>query len=113
VTLKGQSLVTTRPVAPLDVMLAPHHGAKNANAPRGPADRPEPGAMAAWARPKLVVSSQRAGTETLHLHASYGAAGGTVWDAPTAGAVTTRSHTTGVVAEAFRTGERKVIARGK
>ncbi|MFM8272788.1 MAG: ComEC/Rec2 family competence protein [Gemmata sp.] len=110
---EGQSLVTTRPVAPLDVMLAPHHGAKNANAPRGPADRPEPGAMAAWARPKLVVSSQRAGTETLHLHASYGAAGGTVWDAPTAGAVTTRSHTTGVVAEAFRTGERKVIARGK
>ncbi len=110
---EGQSLVTAKPVAPVDVMLAPHHGAKNANAPKGTADKPEPGAMAMWARPKLVVSSQRTGSATDHLHASYGAAGGVVWDTPTAGAVTVRSHATGVVAEAYRTREVKVVTRGK
>lgn len=110
---EGQTLVTARPIAPVDVMLAPHHGAKNANAPRGIAEKPEPGAMAAWVRPKLVVSSQRGGTETSHLHAGYGAVGASVWDTPTAGAVTVRSHATGVAAEAFRTREVKVVTRGK
>lgn len=109
---EGQALVTSRPVSPVDVMLAPHHGAKNANAPRGTSEKPEPGAMASWARPKLVVSSQRAGP-TDHLRASYGAVGATVWDTPTAGAVTVRVHSTGVVAESFVTGERRVVARGK
>jgi competence protein ComEC len=110
---EGQRLATAAPVAPVDVMLAPHHGAKNANAPRGAAERPEPGVMAAWARPKLVVSSQRPGTETAHLHAGYGAAGATVWDTPTAGAVTVRSHSSGLVAEAHRAGELRVVRRGK
>ncbi|MDY3553782.1 ComEC/Rec2 family competence protein [Gemmata sp. JC717] len=106
---EGQARVTARPVPPVDVMLAPHHGAKSANAPRGVAGAPEPGAMAAWARPKLVVSSQRAGTATEHLHRSY--RGATVWDTPSAGAVTVRSHRTGLVADAFRSGERQVIER--
>jgi competence protein ComEC len=109
---EGQTLATARPLSPVDVMLAPHHGAKNANAPRGAPDKPEPGVMAQWARPKLVVSSQRAGS-TDHLTASYGAVGGTVWDTPTAGAVTVRCHSTGVVAECFRTGERRVVTRGR
>ncbi|HEY1192100.1 MAG TPA: ComEC/Rec2 family competence protein, partial [Gemmata sp.] len=109
---EGQALATARPIAPADVMLAPHHGGKSANAPRGSPAAPEPGAVAAWARPKLVVSSQRAGTPTEHLRASYGAVGATVWDTPTAGAVTVRSHTTGLVAEAFRSGEARVLARG-
>jgi competence protein ComEC len=110
---EGQALATAKPVAPVDVMLAPHHGAKNANAPKGPPEKPEPGVMASWARPKLVIASQRAGPPTDHLHAGYGAVGATVWDTPTAGAVTVRSHATGVVAEAFRTGEVRVITRGK
>ena len=110
---EGQSLVIGRPISPVDVMLAPHHGAKNANAPKGTAEEPRPGAMAAWARPKLVVSSQRAGSATDHLQASYGGVGATVWDTPNAGAVTVRSHATGVVAESFRTAEVKVVTRGK
>ncbi|QJW99021.1 ComEC/Rec2 family competence protein [Frigoriglobus tundricola] len=110
---EGQALVTSRPIAPVDVMLAPHHGGKSANAPRGAPEKPEAGVVAAWARPKLVVSSQRAGTPTEHLSASYGAVGATVWDTPTVGAVTIRSHTTGVTAEAFRAGETRVLTRGK
>ena len=110
---EGQALVTAKPIAPVDVLLAPHHGAKTANAPRGPVEKPEPGTVALWARPKLVVSSQRTGSATAHLHASYGAVGATVWDTPTAGAVTVRSHATGVTAEAFRTHEMRVVTRGK
>ena len=109
---EGQTAVIARPVSPVDVMLAPHHGAKNANAPRGTSEKPEPGVMAQWARPKLVVSSQHAGP-TEHLRAGYGAAGATVFDTPTAGAVTVRCHSTGVVAECFRTGEARTVARGR
>jgi competence protein ComEC len=106
---EGQALATARPLPPVDVMLAPHHGAKGANAPRGTAERPEPGVMAAWARPGLVVSSQRAGP-TDHLRASYGRA---VLDTPTRGAVTVRIHRSGVVAEAFRTQGVGVVGRGR
>jgi competence protein ComEC len=67
--------------------------------------------VAEWARPRLVVSCQQAGSID-HLRAAYGAVGADVWDTPTAGAVTVRSHPTGVVAEAFRTGEVRVVRRG-
>jgi competence protein ComEC len=109
----GQRLVRERPIPPVDVMLAPHHGGKSANSPRWSASGdPLPGQMAEWARPKLVISSQRPGP-TDHLAAAYGGVGATVWDTPTAGAVTVRCHATGVIAEAFRTGEVKVIRSGR
>jgi competence protein ComEC len=109
----GQDRVRERPIAPVEVMLAPHHGGVSANPFARDADGTvRPGLMAAWARPRLVVSSQRSG-KTGHLTAGYGAVGATVWDTPTAGAVTVRSHATGLTAEAFRSGEAKVIHRGK
>jgi competence protein ComEC len=110
---EGQTMVRLRPVPPVDVMLAPHHGGKSANAPQFDADKKaQPGLMAMWARPKLVVSSQRP-RPTDHLAAAYGGVGATVWDTPTAGAVTVRCHATGVVAEAFKSGEVRVVSRGK
>jgi competence protein ComEC len=107
----GQEAVTRTPIPQVDVMLAPHHGAKDANA-RREGNRYAPGPVAAWARPRLVVSSQEP-KETEHLTAAYGPFGGTVWDTATAGAVTVRSHATGLVVETFRTGEVRVIGRGK
>jgi len=110
---EGQALVRERPIAPVDVMLAPHHGGKSANAVvPGPGGTKLPGFMAGWAKPKLVVSSQRPGP-TDHLAAAYGGVGAVVWDTPTAGAVTVRCHNDGMVAEAFRSGEVRVVARGK
>jgi competence protein ComEC len=108
----GQSAVRHRELPPVDVMLAPHHGAVSANAPgRDKDDRPTPGVMAAWARPRFVVSSQ--GREPGgHLSESYGAAGGVVWDTATSGAITVRSHPTGLIAESYRAGEVRVIRRG-
>lgn len=109
----GQDWVRERPIEPVDVMLAPHHGGVSANPFARSADGAvRPGQMAAWARPRLVVSSQRPG-RTDHLTAGYGAVGATVWDTPTAGAVTVRSHATGLTASSFRSGEVKVIRRGK
>lgn len=94
---EGQAVVRRRPIPPVEVMLAPHHGARAAN-------RTGPDSLAAWARPRLVISSQRAGP-TEHLRAAYAATGAVVWDTPTQGAVTIRCHPRGVRAEAFRTGE--------
>ncbi len=110
---EGQTIVTANPIAPVDVMLAPHHGAKNANSPFGTREKLEPGVVAAWARPKLVISSQRIGTATEHLRQSYGAVNATVWDTPTVGAVTVRSHSTGVTATTFRGQQVHVITRGR
>ena len=110
---EGQRMVRERPVPPVDVMLAPHHGGKSANSPRRTADGdPLPGLMAEWARPRLVVSSQRAGP-TDHLAEAYRGVGAAVWATPVAGAVTVRCHATGVTAEAFRSGEVKVLPRGR
>lgn len=103
----GQERVTQLPPPRVDVMLAPHHGGKDANARRVGEGRYEPGPVAAWARPRLVVSCQKAGP-TDHLRAAYA----DVWDTPTTGAVVVRSHPSGLVAEAYRTGEVRVVRRG-
>lgn len=104
----GQDVLTATPAPAVDVMLAPHHGAIGANARKGADGKFSPGPMAAWAKPRLVVSSQ-GDRPTVHLEAAYPA----VWDTATAGAVTVRSHASGLVAEAFRTGEVRVIRRGR
>ncbi len=103
----GQSQVVQQPAPQVDVMLAPHHGAVGANA-RREAGRYSSGAMAEWARPQLVISSQKPGP-TDHLTAAYGAVGAAVWGTPTMGAVTVRSHASGLIAESFRTGEVRVL----
>lgn len=102
----GMDEAMKRPIPPIDAMLAPHHGAVNSNARKEPDGRFSPGAMAAWAKPRFVVSSQEP-RETIHLRAAYG----TVWDTATHGAVTIRSRGGSQVAEAFRTGEVIVIRK--
>ncbi len=103
----GQDRVTQVPAPRVDVMQAPHHGGKDANARRVGDGRYVPGPAATWARPRLVVSCQKAGP-TDHLRAAYG----DVWDTPTTGAVVLRSHPSGLVAGAYRTGEVRVVRRG-
>ncbi len=109
----GQTLVRERSLPAIDVMLAPHHGAVNANAGgRTHEGVRQPGAMAVWAKPRFVISSQ--GPDPVgHLVDSYGAVGATVWDTATYGAITVRSHPTGLTAEAFRSGEVLVLRRGR
>lgn len=104
----GQEEALKQPIPPIDVMLAPHHGAVGANARKEPDGRFTPGRMAAWAKPRLVVSCQEP-RESAHLAAAYSP--GAVWDTASSGAVIVRSHSTGLVAESFRTGEVRVVRR--
>jgi len=106
----GQDEAIKRPIPPVDVMLAPHHGAVNANARREADGRFSPGAMAAWAKPRFVVASQEP-RETIHLRAAYAPA--TVWDTATHGAVILRGRGENWIVEAFRTGEAHIIRGGE
>jgi competence protein ComEC len=106
----GQQQLVRLPVPPVAVLMAPHHGGQAANTPGAviTPDGAAPCLLAAWARPRLVVSCQRA-VPTSHLLAAYPHA--VVWDTASRGAIVIRVHSSGVVAEAFRTNEKWVVAR--
>ena len=96
----GTAQVLGFPPVAADVMMAPHHGSRAA-LPRELLD---------WCRPKLLVVSR--GAEKGNTVRPADARPADVWDTLLRGAVTVRSHPTGVTAEAFRTGERVVVTRG-
>lgn len=98
---EGQTELLKRPPRAVDVLMAPHHGSRTAV-------RPE---LLRWAQPQVVISCQgpRDITETRRLS---GAAGAAFFDTATHGAITVRSHATGMVIEMFRTGERRVVRSG-
>ena len=105
----GQEMVQRQPIPPVAVLMAPHHGGKTANPTRSnPSGEPIPSPLALWARPRLVVSCQRT-NPIEHLRLAYPNA--VIWDTARCGAITVRVHSSGVTAEAFRTGEKIVVAR--
>ncbi len=98
----GLEMILSKPIAKIDVLMSPHHGSNAANPTR----------LFDWAKPKLAVVNN---TET-----GIGGFGGKIkaneslptWSTGASGLITIRSHRTGLVAEAFRSGERKVIVSG-
>jgi competence protein ComEC len=98
----GTARVVRLPAPSADVVMAPHHGSRSAFG-RDFQD---------WAKPKFVVVSK--GYRDTGAIRSVDLEGGAVlWDTPAYGAVTVRIHRTGVVVEAFKTGERIVIDKGR
>jgi competence protein ComEC len=95
----GQQRVLALPRRRIDVLMAPHHGSPAANS----------AALARWARPQVVVSCQGAEFGRKDGSTAYRAAGATYLTTHHAGAVTVRSHASGLVVETFRTGERFVV----
>jgi competence protein ComEC len=85
----------------IDVLMAPHHGSRAAFPQR----------LAEWGRPRLVVVSR---SPTFGAPIRPGDAGPDVpiWETAAGGAITLRSHRTGLVAESFRGGEQLLVARG-
>jgi competence protein ComEC len=73
--------------------MAPHHGSKVANTP----------ALARWARPRMVISCQGVPRSLADPAESYKAVRATFLGTWPHGAVTVRSHATGLVVETFRT----------
>jgi competence protein ComEC len=97
----GVDAVISRPVAPIDVLMTPHHGSGANRA----------GDLVAWARPRLVVASQgrRDGGKSEPV---YRNAGVPYWSTWPDGAITIRSHATGLTTESFATGRREVVRAG-
>jgi competence protein ComEC len=96
----GTAAVITKPIDPVDVLMAPHHGSRGA-APRSLAD---------WCRPKFVAVSRGPALGNSLTPADL--PGATVWDTDAVGAITVVSGPTGLTAAAFLTGERHVVRRG-
>jgi competence protein ComEC len=99
---EGLDLVLALPRRPIDVLMAPHHGSMASN----------PGRMLAWAWPKLAISSQAQPRWPPRGPDPYEQARIPLWRTFEHGAVTVRSHRTGLVAETFRTGQRLVVRMG-
>jgi competence protein ComEC len=95
----GTDQLLRRPPVPADVLIAPHHGSRAAL----------PRRLVEWCGPGLVVVSR--GPPVGNSVTAADAPGAIVWDTHAAGAVTVRVHRSGVVAEAFRTGEVRVVRR--
>ncbi len=84
---------------PVQVLMAPHHGSHLANTVE----------FAQWARPRIVVSCQGRPPLSRIVQQRYRQVGAQVLDTYQHGAVTVRSHASGLVVETFRTNERFAI----
>jgi competence protein ComEC len=95
----GLERVLGLPAPNIDVFQAPHHGSKAAN-------RPE---LADWAHPRVVVSSQGPPRGPDGESEPYSEKGARFLNTWADGAVTIRSHQTGMVIETFVSGQRFVL----
>jgi competence protein ComEC len=94
----GLDQVLALPPQSVDILMAPHHGSPGANTP----------ALAAWARAKIVISSQgkpRSATPT-EPYTAIGAQYLATWPH---GAITIREDTRGLVVETYRTGRKFLV----
>jgi competence protein ComEC len=95
----GQQCVLSLPRRRIDVLMAPHHGSPAANTEE----------LAKWARPGVAVSCQGAETGRKDGGGPYRAVGARYLDTHHDGAVSIRSHSSGLVVETYRGGERVVL----
>jgi competence protein ComEC len=98
----GLEMLLAQSPRPVDVLMAPHHGGKSANPP----------ALAAWARPRLVVACQGPPPWPTQVPAVYESRGARYLGTWPHGAITLASHRTGLVAETFKSGQRFVVRAG-
>jgi competence protein ComEC len=82
--------------------MAPHHGSRRANTPD----------LAAWARPRVVVSCQGPPRSVGDAAEPYRARGATFLGTWPHGAVTVHSHSSGLVVETFVTKQRFLVRGG-
>lgn len=98
----GLDRVLALPPPSIDILMAPHHGSKTANPP----------ALAAWAKPRLVLACQGPPPWPTPVADVYAARGARYLGTWPHGAITVRSHRTGLIVETFRGGERLVVRTG-
>jgi competence protein ComEC len=89
----GLARVLALPPVPVDVFMAPHHGSRFPNTPQ----------LAQWARPKVVVSCEGLPRGPVRPAEPYTPMGATFLGTWPHGAITVRSHASGLVVETFQT----------
>jgi competence protein ComEC len=102
--LEGAGLarvLATPPPGHIDVLMAPHHGSEHS----------DPVRLAAWARPRYVVSCQAKPHGTQSTARSYEQLGAEYFPTWTDGAVTVRIGTDGAWLETFRSRQRRPLGR--
>jgi competence protein ComEC len=94
-----QRVVGELPAQAVELLMAPHHGSHLTNTPE----------LAQWARPRVVVSCQGRPPPAREVYQRYREVGAQVLDTHQEGAVTIRSHASGLVVETFVTKQRFVV----
>jgi competence protein ComEC len=98
----GLQRVLSLPAPRVDVLMAPHHGSRVANTPE----------LAAWARPRVVVSCEGPPRGQSRAAEPYSTAGAPFFGTWPHGAVTLRSHASGLILETFHDHQKFVVRRG-
>ena len=96
----GLDRVLSLPPPPIDVLMAPHHGSKTANTP----------GLAAWSKPRVVISCQGPPRSPARSPDPYMALGAQFLGTWPHGAVTVRSSQGELTVETFQTAQRLTIA---
>ncbi len=97
----GRTMVLSEPIAPVDVLMAPHHGSATVNDDR----------LAQWASPKAVVSCEGPPRIQTRPKEPYSARGIKFFGTWPHGAITIRSNRHGMMLETFASDQRLVIRR--
>jgi competence protein ComEC len=99
--LEGPGLERVLDMQPpkIDILMAPHHGSRVSNTP----------VLAAWARPRAVISCEGLPRGLLRAPEPYTQANARFLGTWPHGAVTVRSHATGMVVETYVSKERFVL----
>jgi competence protein ComEC len=96
----GLARVLSLPAAPVDILMAPHHGSKRANTPD----------LASWARPRVVIACQGAPRSSDPPAEPYTAEGARYLGTWPHGAITIHSNQDRFFIETFRTKEHVSIS---
>jgi competence protein ComEC len=94
-----QHVVADLPSPHAEVLMAPHHGSHRTNTQE----------LADWAKPRVVISCQGRPPISAEVRKRYARVGAQVFDTHQHGAITVRSHESGLVVETFVTQERIAI----
>lgn len=97
----GLDMVLRQPAAPVDVLMAPHHGSKTANT----------SSLAEWARPRLVVSCEGSPRGPVRAPEPYTEQGSVFLGTWPHGAITVRSSPAGLQVETFVSEQRFWLSR--
>jgi competence protein ComEC len=98
----GQRRILAMSPPAVDVLMAPHHGSAAANGLD----------LAVWARPRVVISCESAPRGPTRPAEPYSAHGAHFFGTWPHGAITLRSHASGLILETFASKQQLVIRRG-